>query len=155
MKFAMNGALTIGTLDGANVDLRDAVGHERFFLFGLSAYEVASWRARGYHPAEVLAGDPELDGLLDQISEGRFSGGDRDLFAPLVHDLRSADRFFVLADFRSYVEAQEDVGEAYRDEERWTADSIRTVAAMGPFSSDRSVREYAERIWRVSPVTVE
>ncbi len=154
MKFAMNGAVTIGTLDGANVEIRDAVGHENFFLFGLTAEQVSDWQQRGYSPAEVLARDRELAELLHAVEHGLVSPSEPDLFKPIVDNLRQKDPFMVLADFRAYIECQSLVSEAYRDTERWTRLSIANVAGMGPFSSDRSIREYAERIWRVPAVNL-
>ncbi len=150
MKFAMNGALTIGTLDGANVDIRQAVGADHFFLFGLTVDRLHA----APPPRTVLAQDPELAGVLDLISSGTFSRGDRDLFAPLVGSLVDTDPFLVLADFRSYVGAQAQVATVWRDQERWTRSSILNVARMGQFSSDRAIREYARDIWHVSPVPV-
>jgi glycogen phosphorylase len=150
MKFAMNGALTIGTLDGANVDIRKEVGADHFFLFGHTVDQLHA----APPPRTVLAQDPELAGVLDLISGGTFSRGDRDLFAPLVWSLVDTDPFLVLADFRSYVGAQAQVATAWRDQERWTRSSILNVARMGQFSSDRAIREYARDIWHVSPVPV-
>jgi starch phosphorylase len=155
MKFAMNGALTIGTLDGANVEIRDAVGADDFFLFGLRAHEVADLAASGYHPGDVLAKDPELGELLGWLVSGRFSGGDRGLFEPIVRTLAERDPYFVLADFRAYVACQEQVATAWRDKDAWSRSAILNVAGMGPFSSDRSISEYAQRIWRTKPVRVK
>jgi starch phosphorylase len=149
MKFTLNGALTIGTLDGANVEIREAVGADNFFLFGLTAEQVLARRREGYRPRDVLAHDPELAHALDLVASGAFSDGDRDLFAPLVRDLTDHDPFLVLADFRSYAEAQQRVAAAWRDPIAWTRMSILNVARAGRFSSDRSIREYATRIWRV------
>jgi starch phosphorylase len=154
MKFAMNGAVTIGTLDGANVEIRDAVGAENFFLFGLKADEVSAQRARGYSPREVLARDDELAGLLEWIASGAFSGGDRGLVEPFVRVLADHDPFLVLADFRSYVKCQESVARAWADRDGWSRKAVLNVAGMGRFSSDRSIREYAERIWRVPAVSI-
>ncbi len=155
MKLAMNGALTIGTLDGANVEIRDAIGAAHFFLFGLSADEVAARLAGGPGPAHELDRDPELAALLDEIALGAFSPPhERDLFAPLVRTLVERDPFLVLADFRAYVDCQRRVARAWADPEGWTRASILGVSAMGPFSSDRAIREYAERIWQVAPVPV-
>jgi starch phosphorylase len=154
MKFGMNGAVTIGTLDGANVEIRDAVGAENFFLFGLTADQVSARRARGYSPRDVLAADPELAGLVDWVSSGDFSGGDRGLFEPVVRTLVDHDPFLVLADFRAYVQCQETVARAWADRDAWARTAILNVAGMGRFSSDRSIREYAERVWRVPPVKV-
>jgi starch phosphorylase len=152
MKFALNGALTIGTLDGANVEIREAVGESEFFLFGLTAEEVAARKAAGYDPRAEVARDPELAHVLSLIADGRFSRGDRSVYAPLLRTLVERDPFFVLADFRAYVEAQQRVAQAWNEPERWTRSSILNVARCGRFSSDRSIAEYAERIWNVKPV---
>jgi len=149
----MNGALTIGTLDGANVEIREAVGADNFFLFGMTAPEVAELRAR-YRPSDVLAADPELARVVESIRHGRFSPGDRTLFEPLVRTLAEKDPFFVLADFRAYVECQRRVARAWKDPDDWSRTAILNVAAMGRFSSDRSIREYARDVWRVAPVEV-
>jgi starch phosphorylase len=157
MKFSMNGALTIGTLDGANVEIREAVGAENFFLFGLTADEVgALWRG-GYHPAPILDGDEELRGVLDLVASGAFSPGEPGLFRPLVDSLSRHDPFLVLRDYRAYVACQERVSAAYLDRDAWTRMSILNVARVGRFSSDRSIREYCERIWDVAstPIQVE
>jgi starch phosphorylase len=153
MKLAMNGALTIGTLDGANVEIREAVGAEHFFLFGMTAEEVVARRA-GYRPRDVVAADPELARVLDLLASGELAGGDASLFRPLVTSLLDHDPFFVLADFRAYVTAQEDVSRRYADPLRWTRSAILNVARMGGFSSDRSIDEYARTIWEMSPVRV-
>ena len=153
MKFAMSGALTIGTLDGANVEIRDAVGADNFFLFGLTADEVAARRS-SYRPGEVVAADPELARVLELIESGRFSHGDRGLYGEIVRSLVERDPFFVLADFRSYVECQRRVARAWRDPEAWSRASILNTARTGTFSSDRSIHEYATRIWNVEPVSV-
>jgi glycogen phosphorylase len=154
MKFSMNGALTIGTLDGANVEIRDEVGADNFFLFGLTAEEVrATWRD-GYDPMVFYRSDDELRAVIDLIRDGHFSRGDRGLFAPLVDSLLKWDPYRLMADFHSYVECQAQVSTAYGDPERWTRMSILNVARMGKFSSDRSIREYSERIWRVRPVKI-
>jgi starch phosphorylase len=152
MKFALNGALTIGTLDGANVEIREAVGADNFFLFGLTADEVAARKAAGYDPRRVLEEDPELAEILDLVREGAYSPHDRHLFAPLAQSLIERDPFLVLADFRAYVACQDRVAAAWRDADAWTRASILNVARCGRFSSDRSVKEYATRIWRVNPV---
>ncbi|HSN30485.1 MAG TPA: glycogen/starch/alpha-glucan phosphorylase [Kofleriaceae bacterium] len=147
MKFTMNGALTIGTLDGANVEIREAVGAENFFLFGLTAEEVLARKRAGYDPRASL--DAELAHALHLIGDGAFSNGDRGLFAPLLDDLYNRDPFLVLADFRAYSDAQERVATAWRDPKAWTRMSILNVARSGRFSSDRSIRDYAKQIWRV------
>jgi glycogen phosphorylase len=153
MKFALNGALTIGTLDGANVEIRDAVGPENFFLFGMTAEEVEARRG-SYHPGQILAQDPELGALLDLVASGHFSGGNRSLFEPLVRSLVDHDPFFVLADFRAYVECQERVAKAFADPGRWSRLAALNVAGMGRFSSDRAIREYAKLVWHTGRVDV-
>jgi len=155
MKFSMNGALTIGTLDGANVEIRERVGAENFFLFGLTAAQVAETWARGYRPQDALDRSPELRQAIDLIGSGHFSNGDRGLFRPLLDNLLRHDPFLVLADFDSYCAMQRQVGQAYRDRRRWTAMSILNVARMGYFSSDRSIREYCEYIWNATPMPVK
>ena len=151
MKFALNGALTLGTRDGANIELRAAVGEENFFAFGLSVEEAAELHERGYRPREIYEGDPRLQEAVESIDSGHFSRGDRDVFRPLVESLLDRDEFLLLADFASYVETQERVGQAYRDPEHWARMSILNVARSGEFSSDRAVREYCEKIWKVRP----
>jgi glycogen phosphorylase len=153
MKFTLNGALTIGTLDGANVEIREAVGAEHFFLFGMTTEEVAA-KKRAYRPEEELAKDPELAAVIELIAGGAFSPGDRGLFAPLVDDLVHRDPFLVLADFRSYADCQQRVDAAWRSQAAWQQASILNVARAGRFSSDRSIQEYADRIWRVAPVAI-
>jgi starch phosphorylase len=154
MKFAMNGALTIGTLDGANVEIRQEVGAENFFLFGLSADEVQATKARGYRPRDFYEGTPSLRDGVDLLAAGHFSRGDRTIFAPLVEALLERDEYMLLADYRAYLECQETVARAYADVERWARMSILNVARIGKFSSDRAIREYCEDIWGVSPVRV-
>lgn len=153
MKFAMNGALTIGTLDGANVEIRDAVGHENFFLFGLTAEEVTKLKASGYSPRNLYEANPTLRSAIDLIDAGFFSNGDRQLFRPLVESLLNRDDYMLLADYQSYVDCQQRVSEAYRDQKNWTRMSILNSARVGRFSSDRSIREYCRDIWNVSPIT--
>jgi starch phosphorylase len=155
MKFALNGALTIGTLDGANVEIREEVGADNFFLFGLTAKEVYDRKARRYNPREFYETNEELKEALDQIRDGHFSNGDSALFRPLVDSLLACDNFMLLADFASYVDCQRRVEAAYRDQEHWTKMSILNVARMGKFSSDRSIREYCQRVWDVEPVITE
>jgi starch phosphorylase len=154
MKFSMNGALTIGTLDGANVEIREEVGAENFFLFGLTAEEVqATWRG-GYDPVALYKGNDELRAVIDLIAGGHFSRGDRGLFMPIVDSLLRSDPYRLLADFPSYVECQGRVSATYADPERWTRMSILNVARMGKFSSDRSIRDYCARIWHADPVKI-
>ena len=155
MKFSLNGALTIGTLDGANVEIREEVGADNFFLFGLTADEVGRRRAEGYRPREIYEKDPELRAVLDLILSGAFSRGDRELFEPLVNPLLDRDEYFLLADYRSYIESQERVARAYVDTAGWTRMSLLNVARMGKFSSDRAIREYCRDIWHVEPVHVD
>jgi len=155
MKFSMNGALTIGTLDGANVEIRDAVGHENFFLFGLTAEEVQKQKAGGYNPRAIYEANPELREAIDLIASGFFSNGDRELFRPLVESLLNRDDYMLLADYQSYVDCQQRVSEAYRDQKNWTRMSILNSARVGRFSSDRSIREYCRDIWNVRPLTTE
>jgi starch phosphorylase len=150
MKFTLNGALTIGTLDGANVEIRDAVGHDQFFLFGLTAEQVLARRA-SYRPSDELA-DPELARVMELLASGEFSPGDRTLYAPLVDDLLHRDPFFVLADFRAYVDCQRRVEALWRTPAAWLQSSILNTARAGRFSSDRSIREYAREIWNIAPV---
>jgi starch phosphorylase len=151
MKLALNGALTIGTLDGANVEIRDAVGDENFFVFGLTAEEAAE-RAARHDPWAHYRNEPELRRVLDMIGGGGFSPGELGLFAPIVHSLLDGgDRYLVLADYGAYVACQDRVAEAYRDKAGWTRKSILNTARMGAFSSDRTIRQYAEEIWGVTP----
>ncbi|HUM02045.1 MAG TPA: glycogen/starch/alpha-glucan phosphorylase [Thermoanaerobaculia bacterium] len=152
MKFALNGALTIGTLDGANVEIRDAVGQENFFLFGLTAAEVEERLRRGYHPRGIVEADRELSDVLWLIESGHFAPGDPGLFRPFVRSLVEQDPFLVLADFRAYVECQARVSRAWSDEVWWTSASILNVARMGRFSSDRSIRDYVREVWHTQPV---
>ena len=152
MKFAMNGAVTIGTLDGANVEIRDAVGHENFFLFGLTAEEVEKRKAEGYTPRSVYSSNPELRETLDLIASGFFSSDDRGLFQPLVDSLLTRDDYMLLADYQFYVDCQQRVSDAYADQNNWTRMSILNCARVGRFSSDRSIREYCRDIWKVTPI---
>ncbi|WP_008313705.1 glycogen/starch/alpha-glucan phosphorylase [Leptolyngbya sp. PCC 6406] len=155
MKFSLNGALTIGTLDGANVEIRDAVGPENFFLFGLTAPEVEETKAQGYNPWDYYSQNPELKEVIDLINAGVFSQGDRELFKPLVDSLVYHDPYLLLADYQSYVDCQARVSETYRDRDVWTRMSITNTARMGYFSSDRAIQEYCDEIWNVQPVAVE
>ena len=154
MKFAMNGALTIGTLDGANIEIREEVGAENFFLFGLTAEDVRRLEREGYRSREIYDREPELREALDQIRSGFFSGGDTEVFRPLVDGLIYHDPYMVLADYAAYIARQEEAQRAYHDVRRWTRMSILNVARIGKFSSDRAVREYCEDIWKVKAVPV-
>ncbi len=155
MKLAMNGALTIGTLDGANIEIRDAVGPENFFLFGLTAEEVAERRAIGVEGRHYYERSDELREVIDLIADGFFSPEQRDLFHPLVRGLLGRDEYLSLADFQAYADCQRDAAIAYRDQDDWSRRAGFNIARMGGFSSDRTVREYAKEIWRISPVHVE
>jgi starch phosphorylase len=155
MKFMLNGALTIGTLDGANVEIREEAGADNFFLFGLAEEQVEQLKRDGYRPADYVAGNPELGAVLGLIADGRFSHGDTDVFRPLVDNLRYDDPFLVLADYAAYIECQERVSSAWQDTDAWTRMSILNTARSGKFSSDRAIAEYCREIWNVLPVTVK
>ncbi|MDE2262952.1 MAG: glycogen/starch/alpha-glucan phosphorylase [Gammaproteobacteria bacterium] len=155
MKFCMNGALTIGTHDGANIEICREVGPENVFMFGLTAPEVESLRAGGYRPAALYESNPELRQVLDLIRDGFFSRGDPGQFRAIVDGLLQWDTFMLLADFQSYLDCQTQVGNAYGDAQRWTRMSILNVARSGFFSSDRTIREYANEIWHVPRVPIE
>jgi glycogen phosphorylase len=151
MKFSLNGALTIGTLDGANVEIREAVGSENFFLFGLTAPEVGELNLRGYLPRTHYEQNPGLREVLDFIGGDELSRGDRELFRPIFENLLHHDPYFLLADYQAYIDAQKRVSELWREPAAWTRKSILNTARMGHFSSDRSIRDYCRRIWRVEP----
>ncbi|WP_018954133.1 glycogen/starch/alpha-glucan phosphorylase [Thioalkalivibrio sulfidiphilus] len=151
MKLALNGALTIGTLDGANVEIREAVGEENIFIFGLTADEVAETKARGYRPREHYEKNGELKEVIDMIASGFFSPSEPGRYRDLVHDLLNNDTFLVLADFESYLHAQERVDMLYRKPEEWTRRAMLNTARMGYFSIDRTVKQYADEIWGVTP----
>ena len=151
MKFQMNGALTIGTEDGANVEIRRLVGDDHFFLFGMDEPQVAELNAKGYRPGDFYESDERLRGAIDLIASGHFSGGDRGTFGGIVGNLMTADRFMALADYAAYLEAQERVDRAYADTETWTRSAVLNVARAGYFSSDRSMRDYIQRIWGTPP----
>jgi len=155
MKFSLNGALTIGTLDGANVEIRDEVGAENFFLFGLTTEEVAARWAQGYRPMEYYKENTELRDVIDLIRSGFFSRGDPSLFRPLLDSLLLHDPYLVMADFKAYTECQEEVGKAYLDAEHWTRMSILNSARCGKFSSDRTIRQYCRDIWHINPVPIK
>ena len=154
MKMALNGAVTIGTLDGANIEIRQKVGADNFFLFGHTAEQVHELVRQGYHPMPWYENDPTVRGALQLIASGHFSDGDRDLFTPLLANLTSSDPFLVMADIADYRRAQDDVDQAWRDPQRWARMSMRNTLNCGFFSSDRAIREYAEGIWKVQPVPV-
>src|SRR5262249_51259677 len=150
----INGAITLGTLDGANIEIREEVGSESFFLFGLTADEVRKRREAGYRPRDFYEREPLLREALDLIRSGAFSRGDGELFRGLVDGLLAVDPFLVLADFAAYVACQDRIDATFRDTRAWTRASILNVARSGKFSSDRAVKEYAEQIWKVSPVVI-
>lgn len=144
MKFALNGALTIGTLDGANVEIREEVGSDNFFLFGLNAEQVAELRSHGYRPCDYYEQNPMLRDVLDLVASGALGEGDAKLFSPIVDNLLWHDPFLLLADYQAYVDCQDQVSALWSDQEKWTHKSILNVARMGKFSSDRSIGEYCE-----------
>jgi glycogen phosphorylase len=155
MKFSMNGALTIGTLDGANVEIREEVGVENFFLFGLNVDEVMGLQASGYHSIDYYRNNDELKSVIDLIASGHFSHGDRELFRPIVDSLLYGDQYMVFADYQDYIDCQERVSKVFEDKNRWTRMSILNTARMGKFSSDRSITDYSRKIWDVQPFPVE
>ncbi|MEC4806574.1 MAG: glycogen/starch/alpha-glucan phosphorylase [Jaaginema sp. PMC 1079.18] len=155
MKFSMNGALTIGTLDGANIEIREEVGAENFFLFGLTAQKVQEVKAAGYNAMDYYNSNAELQEAVDRISSGFFSHGDTEIFKPLIDSLLYDDRYMLFADYQDYLDCQQKVSEAYRDRESWTKMSILNAARMAKFSSDRTIYEYMTEIWKAKPVTVE
>ena len=150
-----NGALTIGTLDGANVEIRDLVGGENFFLFGKTVEEITALKRGGYRPRDFIEAMPELQEALRLIELGHFSNGDGELFRPLLDNLTGNDPFFVMADFADYVRAQEAVSLAWTDRMHWNRMSLLNTARTGYFSSDRSIAEYCQNIWSVDPLNVE
>ena len=154
MKFAMNGALTIGTLDGANIEIREEVGVDNFFLFGLTTPGVEQRRREGYNPRAIYESNGDLREVLDAVSGGEFSHGDKGLFAPLVSSLLKSDEYMLLADYQSYIDCQDQVSAAFSDQEHWTRMSILNVARIGKFSSDRAIRDYCSEIWKTWPVKV-
>jgi starch phosphorylase len=154
IKLALNGALTIGTLDGANIEIREQVGPDNFFLFGLDATQAAERRAGGYAPREIYEADPQLREAIDAIASGRFSDGDSALFAPLIESILGRDEYLTLADYRSYIDCQDALEQVWSDQERWTKMSILNSARCGFFSSDRTVQDYCREIWKVDPVLV-
>jgi starch phosphorylase len=155
MKLSLNGALTIGTLDGANVEIHEEVGAENFFLFGLTADEAHDLKMRGHRPRNFYEHNAALREVLDFIASGSLAGGDKNLFRPLVDNLLNSDPFLVLADYQSYVEAQAQVSALWHDQQMWTRRSILNVARMSKFSSDRSIRDYCRKVWQVQPMHVK
>ncbi len=152
MKFALNGALTVGTLDGANVEIRERVGAENFFLFGMTVDEVNKLYADGYSPASFYEADPRLKQAVDMVSDGTFSDGDRNVYAPLVSDWLTKDYFMTMADFTAYMDIQGEIEELYRNPLEWSRKALLNVANSGYFSSDRAIDDYLERIWKTGPM---
>ena len=155
MKFALNGALTVGTLDGANIEIRELVGADNFFLFGLNTEEVGEVKSRGYRPWDYYAANPQLRRAIDAIRAGVFSRGNVDLFKSFMDSLLHHDEYMVLADYQAYIDCQARVDAAYRDQEAWTRMAILNAARTGFFSSDRTIREYAQDIWKLKPLQVK
>ena len=155
MKFALNGGLIIGTLDGANVEIRQEVGDENFFLFGLKSDEVDELKAQGYNPREYYENNSELKAVIDSLTAGEFSPEDKGLFQPIVNNLLNSDPYLLLADYQSYIECQDRVSKAFKDRDAWTKMSILNVARMGKFSSDRAIRQYCQDIWNTKAVPIE
>ena len=154
MKLALNGAVTVGTLDGANIEIRGRVGAGNFFLFGLTANEVTALRQAGYSPRTYYDNDAELKAAVDALTSGAFSGGDREAFEPVIASLLNRDEYMVFADYRSYVDCQDRAGPAWADQERWSRMSILNTARSGFFSSDRTVRDYCRDIWHAKPMPI-
>ena len=152
MKFALNGAMTVGTLDGANVEIRERVGAENFFLFGMTVDEVEKKYAEGYNPASYYEADPRLKHAIDMVADGTFSNGDRNAYSPLVADWLTKDWFMTLADFSAYMDIQSEIEALYADELEWNRKALLNVANSGYFSSDRSMEDYLERIWHTAPL---
>jgi starch phosphorylase len=156
MKFALNGALTIGTLDGANIEMMDEIGKDNIFIFGLTKSQIDEEKKNKYNPWNEYNSNPEIKEIIDQIKGGTFSKGDTSLFEPIVRTLLDwGDNYMVLKDFSFYIDAQKKVSEAFRDQDNWTRMSIINSASMGQFSSDRCIYEYATKIWNVKPVCVD
>jgi starch phosphorylase len=155
MKFSMNGAITIGTFNGTNLEIRNEVGAENFFLFGQTAKEIHDMKSFGYNPMVYYNANPDLKEAIDLISSGFFSRSDVNLFKPLIDSLLCRDEYMVLADYQSYIKGQDRVSMAFKDQETWAKMSILTVSRMGKFSSDRSIREYCEKIWHAAPLKID
>lgn len=162
MKFMLNGALTIGTMDGANVEMAEEVGEDNMFIFGMSSDEViAHEQNRDYNPMQIFNNDQDVRTVLMQLINGFYSPNDPELFRDLYNSLLNtqstqyADTYFILADFRSYAEAQKRINEAYKDEKNWAKKAILNIASAGKFSSDRTIQEYVDDIWKMDKITVE
>jgi starch phosphorylase len=154
MKFALNGALTIGTMDGANIEIREEVGEENIFIFGLLAEEVVKLKNSGYNPKTHYNSNQMLKRVIDMIAQDFFSKNEPGIFKSIVDGLLGTDYYCLLADYQSYVDAQDEVSKLYLNTDEWTKKTILNVARVGKFSSDRSIREYAEKIWKVEPVKI-
>jgi starch phosphorylase len=153
MKMALNGALTIGTLDGANVEIKEEVGDDNIFIFGLTTPEVAETKANGYNPWDYYHDNAELKQVLDMIASGFFSVEEPDRYQAIFDNLlHKGDHYLLLADYASYIATQDAVGELYKDQEEWSRRAILNVARMSKFSSDRTIGEYAKNIWNADPV---
>lgn len=152
MKFALNGALTIGTLDGANVEILDNVGQDHIFIFGNTVEQVESLRRHGYRPFDYYQNDEELRKVVDQIISGRFSPTDANRYHQLLQSLQYHDYYQAFADFRSYVDMQQNVDAKYQDQNAWIDSTLQNIVNMSYFSSDRTILEYAEKIWKIKPV---
>jgi len=155
MKFALNGALTIGTLDGANIEIRDRVGAENFFDFGHQAFEVQKLKREGYNPRAYIENDPQLAEIFHLLGTGHFTHGNREILQPLLDNIRSIDPYMVLADYADYISCHERICSLWQDQDKWTSMSILNTARSGSFSSDRAVREYCDQIWKVGPVPIK
>ena len=154
MKLSMNGAITVGTLDGANIEIRDQVGKENFFSFGLSVEEISALRKKGYNPRDICLKNSELNEIIEQLKSGVFLNGDKNLFTPLIDNLLNVDPYMVLADYESYLSIQNQVGMAYQSPTLWTEMSILNTAKMGRFSSDRAIHEYGQKIWNTKSLKI-
>ena len=161
MKFMLNGAPTLGTMDGANVEIVKEVGMENAFIFGLSSDEVINYENNGgYNPIDIYFNDWDLKRVVDQLVDGTYANGDRELYRDLYNSLLNtyssdrADTYFILKDFRSYAEAQKRVEEAYRDQDKWSRMALMQTASCGLFTSDRTIQQYVDEIWHLDKVTV-
>jgi starch phosphorylase len=155
MKFALNGALTIGTLDGANIEMMEEIGARNMFIFGLTEEEVSQLKMRGYNPRDYYNGNPDLKKILDMIDEDYFSKDEPGIFKPIIKSLLDeGDKYMLLADFQKYVDCQRNVEKTYLNREKWTEISILNVAGIGKFSSDRTIAEYNEEIWKLTPIEI-
>lgn len=153
MKFALNGALTVGTLDGANIEMAEEIGREHMFIFGKTADEVASMKSDGYAPYEYYLNDELIKRVIDLIKFDYFNRNEPGIFKPIADELLYNDKYLVLADFRAFNEIQREISEAYNDQEMWTVKSILNVSRIGKFSSDRSIKEYAAKVWNIKPIS--